>query len=276
MSGLSPRVEVAPFEHAAKRPAAVYEREITASVERIWENVLDWEHLPFLHDQAFTSVRMTSAGADCWHGEVGIPGGEAEIDVQIDREGLRYSTRTVAGSGAGTEIVTALFPREEHRTAIRVDFHVPWAPREAEAFIGQAYVGLYESLWDQDERMMQERQRVVDAARVAPDTLASISIDLGSMRELARRLPLDVEVGDRTYRVVSLDGQLLTYDLRCPHLGGPLGEKPLEGARAVCPWHGYRFDVRTGESTDGHRCRLRRAPVVHVSACESLVSLRMA
>jgi nitrite reductase/ring-hydroxylating ferredoxin subunit len=23
-----------------------------------------------------------------------------------------------------------------------------------------------------------------------------------------------------------------------------------------CPWHGYRFDVRTGANLDGHPCRL--------------------
>lgn len=275
MSGLSPRVEVAPFEYAGRRPAAVYEREIGASVERIWENVLDWEHLPFLHDQAFTSVRMTFQHADRWHGEVGIPGGDAEIDVQIDREGLRYSTRTVAGIGAGTEIVTTLLPRDPHRTGIRVDFHVPWAPAGAEEAIGGVYVSLYETLWDQDEAMMRERQRVLDAASSAPGPSPGASVDLGSMRDLPRRLPLDVEMGGRTYRVVSLDGQLFAYDVFCPHLGGPLGRKPLEGAEVVCPWHGYRFDVRTGASTDGHRCRLRRAPVVQVSACDATVSLRM-
>ena len=29
--------------------AAVYKREVAASLERVWENVYDWEHLPFLH-----------------------------------------------------------------------------------------------------------------------------------------------------------------------------------------------------------------------------------
>ena len=29
----------------------------------------------------------------------------------------------------------------------------------------------------------------------------------------------------------------------------------------VCPWHGYRFDLRTGDSTDGHRLRLDTRPV---------------
>ena len=32
----------------------------------------------------------------------------------------------------------------------------------------------------------------------------------------------------------------------CSHKGGPLGEGKLSGARLVCPWHGWMYDVRTG------------------------------
>jgi len=34
----------------------------------------------------------------------------------------------------------------------------------------------------------------------------------------------------------------------CPHLGGPLADALLEdeGCALRCPWHGYKFDTRTG------------------------------
>jgi len=35
----------------------------------------------------------------------------------------------------------------------------------------------------------------------------------------------------------------------CPHRGGPLGEGKLSGLRLACPWHGWMYDVRTGECT---------------------------
>lgn len=32
----------------------------------------------------------------------------------------------------------------------------------------------------------------------------------------------------------------------CPHMGGPLGEGEVNGCTVTCPWHGWKFDVRTG------------------------------
>ena len=35
----------------------------------------------------------------------------------------------------------------------------------------------------------------------------------------------------------------------CLHRGGPLGEGSLNGSTITCPWHGWKFDVRTGSFT---------------------------
>ena len=34
---------------------------------------------------------------------------------------------------------------------------------------------------------------------------------------------------------------------RCSHQGGPLSGGKLSGARLACPWHGWMYDVRTGQ-----------------------------
>ncbi len=257
-------------------PAAVYERELDVSLERVWENVLDWEHLPHLHSQAFRSIRLVASDAAGWRAEVGIAGSaeNADVDVRLDRPHLRYVTRTLSGAGTGTEIVTLLTPVSAHQTAIRVEFHLPWAPAGAAGHIGEAYRNLYIGLWDQDDAMMRERQRVLDA-RSSRAAAGETSVAIGRVRDLASRLPMDVELGGRRFRVVSIDGRVVAYDLVCPHLGGPLGEGRLDGCEAVCPWHGYRFDVRTGASCDGRSLRLAPAPVVEINACEGDVRLRL-
>ncbi len=33
----------------------------------------------------------------------------------------------------------------------------------------------------------------------------------------------------------------------CAHQGGPLSEGKLSGHRLACPWHGWIYDVRSGE-----------------------------
>ena len=55
-------------------------------------------------------------------------------------------------------------------------------------------------------------------------------------------------VDDRPFCVANVDGKIAVLNGVCPHEEGPLGEGTVEGSRVVCPWHGYAFDVRTGEA----------------------------
>jgi len=36
----------------------------------------------------------------------------------------------------------------------------------------------------------------------------------------------------------------------CPHMGGELGEGLLQGDVVTCPWHGWRFNVKTGKNPE--------------------------
>jgi nitrite reductase/ring-hydroxylating ferredoxin subunit len=55
-------------------------------------------------------------------------------------------------------------------------------------------------------------------------------------------------------------GKLVAYPALCPHQLGPLGEAELEAGVVTCPWHGYAFDVRTGECRTGQSCTLSDLP----------------
>ena len=49
----------------------------------------------------------------------------------------------------------------------------------------------------------------------------------------------------------------------CTHKGGPLAEGDVEGLAVTCPWHGGRFDIRTGAVLGPPPARPERAfPVV--------------
>jgi len=48
--------------------------------------------------------------------------------------------------------------------------------------------------------------------------------------------------------IVNCDGEFYAIEDVCTHDGGPLGEGDLEGCALICPRHGARFDVRTGDA----------------------------
>jgi nitrite reductase/ring-hydroxylating ferredoxin subunit len=83
-----------------------------------------------------------------------------------------------------------------------------------------------------------------------------------------------VDVGPRSIGVFNLGGEFFALRNRCPHQGGPLCEGKLWGTveAAVpgefltgerpeiltCPYHGWEFHVRTGQSwCDPERLRIR-------------------
>ena len=55
-----------------------------------------------------------------------------------------------------------------------------------------------------------------------------------------------VEAEGRKIALFNVGGTFYAIDNTCTHRGGPLGEGALEGDIVTCPWHGARFDVKTG------------------------------
>src|SRR3989304_6453693 len=56
------------------------------------------------------------------------------------------------------------------------------------------------------------------------------------------------EVHGRFIVLIHLNGEFYALDDLCTHDGGPLGEGGREGYQIICPRHGARFDVRTGQA----------------------------
>jgi len=44
------------------------------------------------------------------------------------------------------------------------------------------------------------------------------------------------------------DGTFYAIRGSCPHMGGELWEGLLSGEVVTCPWHGWRFNVKTGKN----------------------------
>ena len=90
------------------------------------------------------------------------------------------------------------------------------------------------------------------------------------------------QVGDLQVGVFKIRGRLYAYENRCAHQGGPVcrgdvvgrfeeriggrGEslglvESAERIDIVCPWHGYEYDIATGEHIADRSIKLRSFPV---------------
>jgi nitrite reductase (NADH) small subunit len=50
------------------------------------------------------------------------------------------------------------------------------------------------------------------------------------------------------------DGRLFATQNRCPHRQGPLSEGVSGAGKVVCPLHGHKFDLATGQGAEPGEC----------------------
>jgi len=105
---------------------------------------------------------------------------------------------------------------------------------------------------------------------------------VGPIGEIAERSGVLVQAGDVEVGVFNVKGRLHAYENRCRHQGGPVctgeiigryeavlradgtvaGERFADDeVRIACPWHGWEYDLETGECTADRRFKLRRIEV---------------
>jgi nitrite reductase/ring-hydroxylating ferredoxin subunit len=111
---------------------------------------------------------------------------------------------------------------------------------------------------------------------------------VGSVDEIPPGGRKIVRVAGRSIGIFNVDGELFALRNRCPHQGAALCEGKLWGVLKAetpgqfeydskreiltCPWHGWEFQLRTGQSwCDPRRLRVRRYDV-SVEEGKALVS----
>jgi nitrite reductase/ring-hydroxylating ferredoxin subunit len=72
------------------------------------------------------------------------------------------------------------------------------------------------------------------------------------------RSPTVFTTHDDEIMVVEVDGVWLGVSNVCSHKMGPLNEGGLCNEVLECPWHGFRFSLRSGECLSGKARPLRR------------------
>ena len=57
-----------------------------------------------------------------------------------------------------------------------------------------------------------------------------------------------VTVSGKDVALFNVGGTVYACSNTCAHQGGPLAEGTIEGTTVTCPWHSWKFDVKTGDS----------------------------
>ena|ERR1700760_4182827 len=73
-------------------------------------------------------------------------------------------------------------------------------------------------------------------------------IDAGLTDQLPEGEPRSLSVGRRMIAVIRSGAEYYAIEDVCTHDGAPLTGGEIEGAEIICPRHGARFCLRTGEA----------------------------
>jgi nitrite reductase/ring-hydroxylating ferredoxin subunit len=95
---------------------------------------------------------------------------------------------------------------------------------------------------------------------------------VGKIAEIGPGAGKVVEVEGKTLALFNVDGAFYAMDNTCLHRGGPLGEGELDGSVVTCPWHGWRYDVKTGANVNNPAVKVSCFPV-KVEGSELFVEL---
>ncbi|MBN1192199.1 MAG: Rieske 2Fe-2S domain-containing protein [Coriobacteriia bacterium] len=88
-----------------------------------------------------------------------------------------------------------------------------------------------------------------------------VEVPVCRVSDLAPGQVRHVKVGRSDVAIARVADEFFALSNVCRHAFGPLSDGVLEGYEVMCPWHGWRYDVRDG-STDHPDADVKTYPVV--------------
>ncbi len=67
--------------------------------------------------------------------------------------------------------------------------------------------------------------------------------------------------GDKEICIANVNGTYTAIDNICLHQGGPLGQGTVEHGKVVCPWHGWQYDPKTGQTAHNPNAQVAVYPI---------------
>jgi nitrite reductase/ring-hydroxylating ferredoxin subunit len=250
---------------------ATYDRLVLAPLERVWENVLDWEHLPYLHETSFDYVELDTGGQWGWRTWSNADHTD-HVELTLANK-ANYVARSYQAGHQISETWTTLTETGDS-TQVQVKFFIPEIEGKKIDKLGELMTSLYTQLWDEDEAMMQQRHKRLHEHR--DDCRERVVGKEASIRsKLAVGDAVTFQIKRREYQLAEVHDRLVAISTICPHLMGPLLSIDTQEGFVRCPWHGYQFDINSGQCVfpEHADCALPAAPELNMSNGNIIASI---
>ncbi|MEW4490432.1 Rieske (2Fe-2S) protein [Thalassoglobus sp. JC818] len=86
-------------------------------------------------------------------------------------------------------------------------------------------------------------------------------VPIAKTDEVATGTSKECVVEGRIVALFSTEDGYYAIDGICAHAGGPIAEGALNGCVVTCPWHGWQYEITTGEHCLNPQIRLQTFPV---------------
>lgn len=267
----SARINTVDHERAASlQYLGNYVRRLPVNMARMMENALDWAHLPHVHSSSFSTIELVDEGRWGWRAKA-KPNNDSDdyqlLELLVDHDKNYWATAVLAGPAAHVEIHTQASTLPDGDIEVDVRFYSSIElEKDAVEFYADVLQQQYAVLYHEDSVLMSGRQSslqdsVTWAAHEQRQVLQKVLV--GETALLSKSEPLIVETAIGRYCVRRFQERWIVHSAVCSHLLGPLDDSVVTAEGVVtCPWHGYRFNVHTGENVEG-KCRtLATAPAL--------------
>jgi len=244
-----------------------YVRPLSTNLARMMENAYDWEHLPHVHASSFSSIVLIASGRWGWRAKIGLPDNSTAeyqlIDLLVEKDKNYWVSTVFSGPGEGIEIHTQASAVSDQGIEVDVRFYLTEPPKNqatAEAILNYM-TKQYATLYDEDQVLMSGRQDALDdRSRWEVGSVEKSDVLVGSISDLNPKHVHVIETGEGRYCVRIWQENWIVHSAVCPHLLGPLDGSAVDSDGAItCPWHGYKFDVTSGDNVD-QKCRKLASP----------------
>ncbi|MGE3493012.1 MAG: Rieske (2Fe-2S) protein [Vicinamibacterales bacterium] len=241
-----------------------YEKVIPYPYATVLSQYYDYEHIAHVHPHTLGEYRVVESSVgrivyeQTW--PAGCSGGRARSTVEHTwTEPGTMTFRFVAGRYKGVRVRTHLEARDAG-TVVAEAYDIPFLPdwRWLASLARPFVLDIVERVWEEDLRVevCRDGWPGVPGALLASGTSPAGApagpppgtwpLPAGPAASFAPGMPRVVGTSVGELLVVRRPGCWVVVSNRCPHAGGPMALGEIGERELTCPWHGARFDLRTG------------------------------